>query len=230
MDKWVTVTKPGRATKEERAAKRDMRKFNPYATVTAVSTKHTTDEERSAPASSSAALTKHLLSTLSDESNPITHSDIYSRTDHVQSVATGHQRGDGSHARRIYLEDRSQKLEQQKASPSMQTDGPLRDVKLYINGYLSDTTDIEMKRIVTLAGGQIMHTAARATHIVTSQQLNGSKTHKILNTKSRSRPHVVRPEWVTDSVACGKRKPERQYAVIKDKTNGDLSDHLVSRS
>ena len=28
---------------------------------------------------------------------------------------------------------------------------------VYINGYLADTTDIEMKRIVTLAGGQILY-------------------------------------------------------------------------
>lgn len=32
----------------------------------------------------------------------------------------------------------------------------LRGVRVYINGYLEDTTDIEMKRIVTLAGGQIL--------------------------------------------------------------------------
>lgn len=29
-------------------------------------------------------------------------------------------------------------------------------VRVYINGYLSDTTDIEMKRTVTLAGGQVL--------------------------------------------------------------------------
>jgi len=32
----------------------------------------------------------------------------------------------------------------------------LDGVRVYINGYLSDTTDIEMKRIVTQAGGKIM--------------------------------------------------------------------------
>lgn len=32
----------------------------------------------------------------------------------------------------------------------------LRNVRVYINGYLDNTTDIEMKRIVTLAGGQVM--------------------------------------------------------------------------
>ena len=31
----------------------------------------------------------------------------------------------------------------------------LRGVRVYINGYLDNTTDIEMKRIVSLAGGQM---------------------------------------------------------------------------
>ena len=32
----------------------------------------------------------------------------------------------------------------------------MQGVRVYINGYLSDTTDIEMKRTVTLAGGQVL--------------------------------------------------------------------------
>ena len=34
---------------------------------------------------------------------------------------------------------------------------PNQSFLVYINGYLADTTDIEMKRIVTLAGGQILY-------------------------------------------------------------------------
>jgi len=32
----------------------------------------------------------------------------------------------------------------------------MEGVRVYINGYLCDTTDIEMKRTVTLAGGQVL--------------------------------------------------------------------------
>ncbi|OBZ70287.1 hypothetical protein A0H81_09888 [Grifola frondosa] len=71
-----------------------------------------------------------------------------------------------------------------------------------------------MKRIVTLAGGQVMHTASGATHILTSQQLSASKTHKLLTSKSKRITHVVRPEWIIDSIAAGKRLPERGYSVI----------------
>ena len=33
----------------------------------------------------------------------------------------------------------------------------LKGVRVYINGYLRNTTDIEMKRIVALAGGQVLY-------------------------------------------------------------------------
>lgn len=116
----------------------------------------------------------------------------------------------------------------------------LTGVRLYIDGYLEDTTDIEMKRIVVLAGGQIMlfkiplrhfplvhsichrNAAAGATHIVTSQQLNGSKTHKVLMSKPRNKVYVVRPEWITDSIRVGRRQLERDYLVIKGPGAGML--------
>jgi hypothetical protein len=66
------------------------------------------------------------------------------------------------------------------------------------------------------------NTSAGATHIVTSQQLSGSKTHKVLSTKPKIRVQVVKPEWVMDSVAAGKRQAEREYAVIEDRTTADL--------
>jgi hypothetical protein len=54
--------------------------------------------------------------------------------------------------------------------------------------------------------------ASQCTHIITSRGLSGSKTHKILTRKS-CKVHVVKPEWVFDSVAYGKRRPERPYAI-----------------
>ena len=109
---------------------------------------------------------------MSDESNPITHSDIGARagmqtmslpaqnessihtscSDVVVSTSTGHQVGDGGR-HRGYFELRNQKLREQKEQSKSDV---LANVRIYINGYLSNTTDIEMKRIVTLAGGRIM--------------------------------------------------------------------------
>lgn len=97
-----------------------------------------------------------------------------------------------------------------------------------------------MKRIITLAGGQVLYvstpfsvfsfadsgyarqTPSGATHILTSQHLNGSKTHKLLTGKAKVKPHVVRPEWVTESIKAGKRLVERHYSVIKDASVSSL--------
>ena len=66
------------------------------------------------------------------------------------------------------------------------------------------------------------HSAAGATHILTSQGLSGSKTHKYLHSNTTNKGHIVKPEWVLDSIAAGKRKREWDYAVIKDSTTYDL--------
>ena len=71
-------------------------------------------------------------------------------------------------------------------------------------------------------------TASDCTHILTSQQLSGSKTHRILTTKMRTKVHVVKPEWVLDSVRAGKRKLEQEYSIIKLTTTRDLRDMLTT--
>ena len=103
-----------------------------------------------------------------------------------------------------------------------------------------------MKRIVTQAGGKIMsvlpdffgtfltntksrHTASGATHIVTSHDsLNASATHKFLNTKSKNKAYIVKPEWVIESIKAGKRRPESGYAVLKDTTTKNLLEYFKS--
>ena len=74
--------------------------------------------------------------------------------DHVTSAVTGHQRSEVHLDRSAYLKHRAIKLEEQKQG--QQECGILADVRLYVNGYLNDTTDIEMKRLVTLAGGEVL--------------------------------------------------------------------------
>ncbi|CCL99427.1 uncharacterized protein FIBRA_01445 [Fibroporia radiculosa] len=243
MDKFVAVTKPStsRALGDQLQQRKTYR-YNPYSARKADEQKFANwkDKKRTekilAPLlkepeakPSSAKLTKHLLNTLQDESNPITHSDIYHRSDYVTSAATGHQRSDRRVNQKSYWEARTEKLAQQlPPTPSDAT--VLCNVRVYINGYLEDTTDIEMKRIVTLAGGQVMHTASGATHILTSQQLSASKTQKLLTTRSKIKVHVVKPEWITDSISAGKRLPERKYAVIKDTTTTSLAETFKAGS
>lgn len=142
------------------------------------------------------------------------------------SATTGHQRGErrGHCDARQYFDDRNKKLAaQHKEGP---TTGVLRGVQVYISGYLSGTTDIEMKRVVALAGGSISLTPSGATHVLTSQQLSGSKTHKLLTSKRKNLVHVVKPEWVIDSVKAGKRLHESHYAVVLASSTRNLVDMI----
>lgn len=72
------------------------------------------------------------------------------------SLASGHQRSERRGGVNTgYLEDRNKKIADQHEEPISEA-RLLDNVRVYINGYLSDTTDIEFKRIVCLAGGRIM--------------------------------------------------------------------------
>lgn len=42
-----------------------------------------------------------------------------------------------------------------------------------------------------------------------------SKAHRILNTKMRVKPHVVKPEWVWDSLDKGRRVDEWGYRAFE---------------
>lgn len=75
--------------------------------------------------------------------------------EHVDSCVTGHQRSDFQRPT-DFLKSRSKKIEDQLQDKGWDAHGVLRDVKIYVGGYLTGTTDIEMKRIVTRAGGRVM--------------------------------------------------------------------------
>ena len=75
---------------------------------------------------------------------------------------------------------------------------------------------------------RLRHTASGATHILTSQQLSGAKTQKLLTSKSKV--HVVRPEWVSDSINAGRRLSEREYSVVKDASVVKITDIFGARS
>lgn len=70
-------------------------------------------------------------------------------------MTTGHQVAESRGRRSDYLADRSRKLVDQAAKRSDESK-VLSGTKVYINGYLRDTTDIEMKRTLTLAGAQVL--------------------------------------------------------------------------
>ena len=74
-------------------------------------------------------------------------------------MATGHQRSDGRANQKPYLDARKKKLSEQRPEPEATSPGAnnvLRGVRIYIGGYLDNSTDIEMKRIVKAAGGEVL--------------------------------------------------------------------------
>jgi hypothetical protein len=73
--------------------------------------------------------------------------------DRVISLTTGHQKPEGRNQRREYVRNRNRKFKDQREEVVL---GTLKNTRIYINGYLRDTTDIEMKRIITEAGGQAL--------------------------------------------------------------------------
>ena len=84
---------------------------------------------------------------------------------------------------------------------------------------------------ITEAGGQVlfvqnyhaphypltMHrqSVSNATHIVSSQPLNGTKTQNLLKSSSRTKRYVVKPEWVVDSISAGRRLQEERYKLTR---------------
>ncbi|KAF5333422.1 hypothetical protein D9611_002396 [Ephemerocybe angulata] len=166
------------------------------------------------------SLNKMLLKTLGDDANPITHSDLADRSDKVISTSTGRQVAEDVTSRKRYFKERQEALrvQHQPSKASAPATGIFRNTRIYINGYLEGTTDIEVKRIVIEGGGKVLFTPSRSTHILTSTGLNGSKTEKYLKTVKASKPFIVKPEWILDSVASGRRRSEKSYIVKMDQT------------
>jgi hypothetical protein len=113
----------------------------------------------SAPVSPS-DLTKKLLGSLTDPTNPITHSNIVERTEFYVPFATGHQVAEQPNGRRSYVAHREDKLHIQQENTQVtsgQSSNILKGVKVFISGYLASTTDTEVKRLVMQSGGRVVY-------------------------------------------------------------------------
>jgi hypothetical protein len=87
----------------------------------------------------------------------------------VFSTASGHQVSEGKTNRRLYLEARTKKINVQTtevASLDPTESQVLVNVRCYINGYLADTTDLEMKRIIISAGGKVLYVLNVSTDLL----------------------------------------------------------------
>ncbi|KAG9017347.1 hypothetical protein FRB95_013851 [Tulasnella sp. JGI-2019a] len=176
---------------------------------------------------SAAKQTTQILRSLKSASNPITHSSIADRSDYVSSCCTGHEKDEKDRVSSYFVTRRNKLLEQE---PSRQKSGSilevLKGVRVYL-GFCDSDTDIEMRRIISLAGGTSTYTESSATHIVTSQWLSGKKTHKFVTTSKRIKVHVVSPDWIHDSIEKGKRQSEWKYRQMETGVQRSVLDGYI---
>jgi len=170
---------------------------------------------------------EHMISTLGNGVNPITDSDLYSRTDHFVSASTGHQqsnRGGGSAGAKTYWDVRTAKMLDQARE---QKSDILKGCVFYINGSTGPrVSNLQLQHMITSNGGRFLPMqSSSCTHIVASG-LSGSKTQKFIDGQggrgASQRAKVVRVEWVLDCVDKGMRLSEIGYGVIEDPSQKTL--------
>ncbi|CAK9784034.1 hypothetical protein CC85DRAFT_281941 [Cutaneotrichosporon oleaginosum] len=189
---------------------------------------------------SRARVTERMLNTLDSAKNPITHSDAFARTAHVQSCSTGHQqrgadRGFWASARSeglstagvsesaTYWSVRTAKVEAQGRA---KTNSILAGCTIAINGHTGPVSNLQLQNLITSNGGRFApHQHSGCTHVV-AERLAGGKTQKIINGAggrgASRRAKIVKVQWVLDSVAAGKRLSEAGYMVISDPSQNSL--------
>ncbi|KAG2184690.1 hypothetical protein INT43_000603 [Umbelopsis isabellina] len=147
------------------------------------------------------------------------------------SHLTGHQRRStgGSGSATTWVHMREAKIKEQLPEKSSDI---FKGVNIYINGtfiewYTGDNKDLQLKQLVAQHGGSISYVLAqkKVTHIIVQSNLSGSKTHQYINLR-KNLTKLVTSNWITDSIANGKRLSEWKYKVLKDQTQDDIYSHL----
>ncbi|WWD16079.1 hypothetical protein CI109_100504 [Kwoniella shandongensis] len=172
--------------------------------------------------------TEIMMNSLGKDGNPITNSDLYSRTDHFVSCATGHQqsnRGGGSAGAMTYWQVRTAQMDQQAREKQSDL---LKGCLFYINGTTGPKlSNIQLRNLITMNGGRFTPVrTASCTHIIANGGLSGSKSQKHIDGQggrgASRRAKVVKIEWVIDSVEKGVRLSEAGYSVIEDPSQPNL--------
>ncbi|KAK8869657.1 hypothetical protein IAR55_000225 [Kwoniella newhampshirensis] len=177
---------------------------------------------------SRAQVMEYMLNTRGEEKNPVTNSDLYSRTDHFVSCSTGHQQSNregGSAGAMTYWQVRTAQMDRQ--SREKQSD-LLKGCLFYINGTTGPkVSNIQLRNLITTNGGRFSPVqTASCTHIIANGGLSGSKSQKHIDGQggrgAARRAKVVSVEWVIDSVEKGVKLSEAGYSMIKDPSQPNL--------
>ncbi|WVQ78547.1 hypothetical protein IAT38_000633 [Cryptococcus sp. DSM 104549] len=174
---------------------------------------------------SRARTTEQMMRTLGKGNNPITNSDMPSRTDHVVSCATGHQRNDQRGAGQTWTYAKVRDAQMEKQSRESKT-ALFKGCLFYFNGSTGEkVSNIQLRNMITTNGGRFTTIqGSSCTHVIANNGLSGRKAQKVIDAQgARARQtKVVRVEWVLDCVERGVKLSEAGYGVIEDPTQPNL--------
>ncbi|WVW82937.1 hypothetical protein I302_104952 [Kwoniella bestiolae CBS 10118] len=190
--------------------------------------KATEDQRLELSRKSRSMVTQRMLSSRGSDVNPITNSDLYSRTDHFVSSSTGHQqsnRGGGSEGSWTYWQVRSAQMNDQ--ARVKQTD-IFKGCVVYLNGSTGPkVSNLQVQHLISSNGGRLAPLqSSSCTHIIANGGLSGTKTQKHIDgqgTRGASRrAKVVKVEWILDSVEKGQKLSEAGYGMVEDPSQPNL--------
>ncbi|WVQ98879.1 hypothetical protein IAU59_006010 [Kwoniella sp. CBS 9459] len=173
-------------------------------------------------------VTERMLNTRGKEVNPVTNSDLYTRTDHFVSCSTGHQQSNRSGAGEgswTYWKVRSAQMNNQARA---QQTSIFSGCTIYINGSTGPkVSNLQVQHLISSNGGRLAPTqSSSCTHIIANGGLSGTKTQKWIDGQgsrgASRRAKVIKVEWVLDSVEKGVKLSEAGYGMVEDPSQPNL--------
>lgn len=111
-----------------------------------------------------------------------------------------------------YMNAKIAKLEEQFSHRTSKEENQVSNifsgVSIYVNGYTMPSAD-ELKTLMSVHGG-IYHTYQRSNDFVIASNLPDTKV------KNMSLSRIVRPEWITDSIASNRLLDYREYLLFRN--------------
>ncbi|XP_055958334.1 DNA repair protein REV1 isoform X2 [Patella vulgata] len=120
-------------------------------------------------------------------------------------------KGDGWDGWGGYMKAKQQKLQEQYVKDGISSN-IFKGVSIYVNGYTKPSSD-ELRRLIIQHGGVYQHYLykTQVTHIIATS-IASSKTKELKHMK------IIKPEWITDSVAEGKILSYIPYQLYTSQT------------
>ncbi|OCF44148.1 hypothetical protein I317_01940 [Kwoniella heveanensis CBS 569] len=210
--------------------KADPFRYRTFDTPTAKAEKRKASDEQRVELNKKtrAQVTQRMLYTRGKEVNPVTNSDLYTRTDHFVSCSTGHQQSNRSGAGEgswTYWKVRSAQMNNQARE---QQTSIFSGCTIYINGSTGPkVSNLQVQHLISSNGGRLAPTqSSSCTHIIANGGLSGTKTQKWIDGQgsrgASRRAKVIKVEWVLDSVEKGVKLSEAGYGMVEDPSQPNL--------